>query len=139
MAKNKIRASTDRINLGENIPLATPVRVNIGVSTLCNFHCFFCYHNKETWKGDGKIMSLEVAQRCIDDLKEFPQKVKMLSFFSHGEPLLNKNLPDIVSYAKRSEVAECLEITTNGALLTRDLTDQLFNGGGGGGAEQNFN
>jgi MoaA/NifB/PqqE/SkfB family radical SAM enzyme len=55
MAIHKIRAETDRINLGESIPLETPMRVNIGVSTLCNFHCKFCYNKISAVGGGGGV------------------------------------------------------------------------------------
>jgi radical SAM protein with 4Fe4S-binding SPASM domain len=74
-------------------------------------------------------MTLEIAKKCIDDLTLFPQKITMLSFWSQGEPLLNKEIPKIILYAKQKNIAKCIEITTNASLLTHELSDKLIDAG----------
>lgn len=131
MAVKGIKGNTDRIKLEEHIPLDTPLRVFIDVCNFCNFHCSFCPHgNGEAMKVMPQaIMPIELAKKCIDDLKKFPRKIKMLSFFCFGEPLLQKNLVDMIQYASKQDVAEQLEITTNASLLTRDLSNRLVSSG----------
>lgn len=131
MAVKGIKGSTDRLRLEEHIPLDTPLRVFIDVCNLCNFHCAFCPHgNGEAMKiMPQAIMDVETAKKCVDDLKGFPRKIKMLSFFCFGEPLLQKQLADIIQYAAKQNVAEQLEITTNASLLTPDVSEQLVGSG----------
>lgn len=131
MAVKGIKGNTDRIRLEEHIPLDTPLRVLLDVSSICNFHCSYCVHgNGEAAKIiRQEIMPASLAKKCIDDLAAFPRKLKMLSFFDLGEPLLNKNLLDLVRYASERSVAEQLEITTNGSLLTHELSECLISAG----------
>ena len=49
--------------------------------------------------------------------------------FAHGESLLNKNLPDMVAYAREQNVANVIQITTNGSLLNPDLNMRLIDAG----------
>jgi len=74
-------------------------------------------------------MPLELARKCIDDLKKFPQKIKMLSFFDNGEPLLNNKLPEIIEYAKEAQIADCIDITTNASLMTYEKAEKLIKAG----------
>lgn len=131
MAVIEMKAETNRIRLEEHIPLDTPMRVIIDPSSVCNFRCYYCPHgNKEArMTMPQSIMPAELAKKCIDDLTEFPQKIKKLLFAQIGEPLLNKELPEIVAYASKRAVAECLCITTNASVLTPELSEKLISAG----------
>jgi len=74
-------------------------------------------------------MTLELALKCIDDLRSFDQKIKNLSFCATGEPLLNKSLPEIIQYAKTAQIAERIEFTTNASLMSNDFADKIINAG----------
>lgn len=131
MAVRGIKGETDRLRLEEHIPLETPLHVFIDASSACNFHCQFCPHGSgETRTAlQQSIMPVSLAKKCIDDLCAFSKKIKRLSFSAEGEPLVNKNLPEIIEYAAHRNVAECLNITTNASLLTPALSDELIKAG----------
>lgn len=131
MAVKGIKSNTDRIQLEEYIPMDTPLRVAIDVSSACNFQCLFCPHgNKEAVRCMSQgLIETTLAKKCIDDLTEFNQKIKCLSFFRYGEPLLHKNLPEIIAYATKQKVADRIDITTNASLLTPCLSEQLIAAG----------
>jgi len=131
MAVVGIKADTNRIHLENHIPLDTPLRVAIDTSSVCNFHCQYCPHgSKDAMQNMPQaIMSAELAKKCIDELRLFPNKIKKLSLSNIGEPLLNKDLPEIADYASSNEVAECLCITTNASLLTPQLAKDLIAAG----------
>ena len=131
MAVKGIKGNTHRLRLEEHIPLDTPLHVFIDASSVCNFHCQFCPHgNGEAAKiMPQTVMPVELAKKCIDDLTRFPRKIKRISFSAVGEPLVNQHLPEIVSYAAKKEVAECLGITTNASLLTPDMGRRLLDAG----------
>jgi radical SAM protein with 4Fe4S-binding SPASM domain len=129
MAKYQIKGTAKRTCLEEVIPLQTPFRVLLEASRACNLHCFFCVHGKNNSRIGGGNMPLELAQKCIDDLKKFPQKIKLLTFSTTGEPLLNSKLPEIIEYAKKAQIADCIDITTNASLMTRKKADKLIKAG----------
>ncbi len=74
-------------------------------------------------------MSLELFQRILDDLKQFSRKLKVMEMFNFGEPLCNLNLEKMVGMAKTADVAEKINVTTNGLLLTPARVDALVAAG----------
>lgn len=126
MSKVGTRYTNDRTRLEEVIPLSTPYLVFMDPSSACNFKCKFCPcggANKEYWSEKKKtgVMTYETARKVIDDLAAFPEKIKTLRFYKEGEPLVNKRLPDMIHYARKRDVCERIDFTTNGSLLSRDL------------------
>ncbi len=119
--------------LADCLPLATPFTVGIDPCNVCNFQCRFCPTGhpqllRQVNRPTGR-MPLELFRKIIDDLKEFPDKVKRLYLYHEGEPLLNPQLPEMIAYARQAGVAESIQTTTNGALLTRGLARALIEAG----------
>lgn len=56
-------------------------------------------------------------------------KVKKLRLFYIGEPLLNPHVCEMVAYAKKADVADYIEITTNATLLNEELNRALVDAG----------
>lgn len=131
MAVHGIKHDTNRVRLEDHIPLDSPFRINLELSSACNFHCQYCVHgNADTAnQASNVIMKTALAKKCIDDMASFRTKVKSLCFFESGEPLLQKDIVDIVRYARDREVADTLSITTNGSMLTHSLSEQLIDAG----------
>ena len=57
--------------------------------------------------------------------------VKKLRLFAHGEPLLNPHLIEMTRYAKKADVAEVIELTTNATLLTKEFNEKIADAGMG--------
>ena len=124
----------DRTDLAKVIPLDTPIVLFIDPSSLCNFRCNFCpcgINNKANWSENKKIgtMSYELFRKVIDDAAGFPHKIKTLRLYKEGEPLINKRFPDMINYARKKEIAKSIDFTTNGSLLTNDLSLALIDAG----------
>jgi MoaA/NifB/PqqE/SkfB family radical SAM enzyme len=119
--------------LAECLPLDTPFTVGIDPSNICNFRCVFCTtgHERLLEKFDipKGIMDYPLFKKIIKDLKSFPQKVKRLYLYHEGEPLLNPWLPEMVAYAKKADVAESIQVTTNGTFLTQEMSRKLMKSG----------
>ncbi|KMT22634.1 radical SAM/SPASM domain-containing protein [Clostridium cylindrosporum] len=125
----------DRTKLSEVVPLKTPFTLFVFPTTFCNFKCNYCGHSlgfekmKEKYNFQPETMSLETYKRIIEQVKEFPNKLKMLSLTGHGEPLINKNLPEMIKIAKEANIAERVEIITNASLLTEEIAKDLIDAG----------
>jgi radical SAM protein with 4Fe4S-binding SPASM domain len=120
--------------LADNIPLITPYTINITPSSVCNFKCSYCHlsleeNEKLTVKSRQSFLNLSLHNKIIDDLSFFPQRVKKILYCGLGEPLLNKNIADMVSYANQSGCIEGIDIISNGALLSKKLSDKLIMAG----------
>lgn len=135
MAEIKPIAGMERKRLKDVIPLETPYSVYFFPTNLCNFRCKYCAHggglqNFEKIYGlKPETMSPETFKRATDQLRDFPDQLKVINLSGQGEPLLNRNLPDMIAYAKASDVAERVEIITNASLLNRELSDRLIDAG----------
>lgn len=126
----------DRVVLKEILPLDTPFTLNVFPVNACNFRCNYCAQSlgaKEMKKFNNydvsEKMSMETFQKIVLDSKKFRQPYKLLSFMGHGEPLLNKDLPKMIKFAKEHNIANRIEILTNGALLTHEYSDALIEAG----------
>ncbi len=124
-----------RTRLSEKIPLNTPYSVYIFPTTFCNFKCIYCAHSlgieemKKRYDFSKETMSMETYEKTIEQLKTFPEKIKLLSLTGQGEPLINKNIGQMVKIAKGSNAFERVEIISNGALLTKKIADELIEAG----------
>lgn len=123
-----------RESLADRLPLATPYTIYMDPSSVCNFKCNFCCHSMtpDHFIRSGfkpQIMDFQLFCSAIDQMKDFPDKIKMLSLFLVGEPLLNKRLPDMIVYAKESMIADRIFLTTNGSLLTKQVNRALIDAG----------
>ena len=79
------------------------------------------------------MMDLNLFEKVVDDLdmmvKKYAQKPAQISLFKDGEPLLNKNLPEMISILNKKNLADQLEITTNASALTPENSTKIIQAG----------
>ena len=135
--KAKIKPRIDlenRTKLETVIPLETPFIIFIDPSDKCNFKCKFCPTGntelmKNTTGRNFGAMDFNLYKKIINDLKEFEGKVKVIRLYKDGEPLLNKDFPNMISYAKKSPKVDRVDTTTNASLLNKDLSLKIIEAG----------
>ena len=122
-----------RTRLADVIPLSTPYVVQIFPVYACNFKCNYCIFSidksKRGFISDKTVMELNLFKKCVDDMNRFPEKIKVLRFVGIGEPLIHKNIVDMVQYAAEKEIANTIEMLTNASLLSNELSDKLIAAG----------
>jgi len=134
-AEIKPIADLNRVKLADVIPLDTPFALYLFHTNHCNFKCIYCAHSlgrekmKQEYNFIPEAMSDDVFDRTLEQMKAFPNKFKFVSFTGQGEPLTNKKLPAFVAKMKEANVAKTLEVITNGALLTPDMSVELIKAG----------
>jgi len=133
MAEIKNKQDAQRTRLETAIPLETPFELQLAVANVCNFRCGYCpcsafdlLKKNNVKKG---IMDFELYTKIIDDLDDFPQRIKILRLVKEGEPLLNKRFADMVCYAKKKQPSVKVDTTTNASLLTPELSDAIIDSG----------
>ncbi|MFK5857311.1 MAG: radical SAM/SPASM domain-containing protein [Bacteroidota bacterium] len=121
------------IPLQDVIPLETPFLLYIDPSSACNFKCEFCptghkdlVRNSNYKRG---IMDFEIFKKVIKDLGEFTQPLKVLRMNKIGEPFVNKELPEMIAFAKDSGFIESIDLATNGALFTHQNLTEIVDAG----------
>ncbi|PIU32863.1 MAG: radical SAM protein [Syntrophobacteraceae bacterium CG07_land_8_20_14_0_80_61_8] len=127
-------AGYQRRELRQWLPLTTPFALHLFPSHYCNFRCAYCVHGLPADKirsmGSKKtIMDVNLFEKCITDVLNFPERLQVLIFAGWGEPLTHPNIVEMVELAKRNDVAKRIEIVSNGAMLTNDLSKKLIEAG----------
>ncbi|MDD5584508.1 MAG: radical SAM protein [Candidatus Omnitrophica bacterium] len=119
--------------LAKVLPLDTPFVVQIFPVYACNFTCKYCIFSIDKTKrgfiSDKEVMDFVLYKKCIDDIAMFSHKVKVLRIVGIGEPLLHKNIAEMVKYAVSKNTAHIVEIITNASLLTPGVSDSLVSAG----------
>lgn len=122
-----------RVHLAEKLPLNTPFLVQVFPVYACNFKCGYCIFSVDKSKhgfiSDNALLDFNLYKKCVDDMRLFPDTIKVVRFVGIGEPLLHKKIVEMVRYTTESNVANKVEIITNGALLTNTMSDNLIAAG----------
>lgn len=90
--------------------LLSPIHVQFEPSSRCNQNCLHCEHDKNR---------KNPIDTTLDEFKDFYELMKPLyiTLNGYGEPLMCKDLPDIISYAR--DKGTQVNTTTNGILLKK--------------------
>jgi len=122
-----------RRKLADLLPLRTPMVVEIFPIYACNFRCIYCLLSlKKAYRGyisDKRSLDFGLYRECIDDIGRFPERLRLLRFSGIGEPLMHKNIAEMIDYASRKGVTEKIELLTNASLLTPVISDKLISAG----------
>ena len=131
MDREKREVKNTRIPLEQVIPLSTPYIVYIDPSGACNFKCNFCPCYMSDYRAAERhtIMSVELFEKIMHDLKEMEERIKVVYLWGFGEPLMNQNLPYMVKRLREEDVCRDIRIYTNGVLLTPEVGHALVDNG----------
>jgi radical SAM protein with 4Fe4S-binding SPASM domain len=125
--------SSEKSVLENAIPLQTPFSAHIDVCSLCNFKCSFCFQadtiGKKKKGFPHGFMKLDLFKKTVNDLKDFPDRLKKIKIGNHGEPTLHPLLPKMIEYARSQNVADVIEVFTNGSKLNPELNKALVDAG----------
>ncbi len=113
--------------LQELLPLNKPLALCIDISDICNFKCKFCFQSHKPIK--GQIMSTELFDKIVEDMKQFDEPFNTVNLYNLGEPLINPNLPVFIKKIKENKLAEVVQITTNASLLTQHKSEEIISAG----------
>lgn len=131
--KAAMQQTDDRHDLVSMIPLQTPLSMQIELSSACNFRCVYCMHHNDDNIKNGKLkignMTMETFQQIVDELSQFPQKLRFITLQSRGESLINKEIVQMLRLIKKREVADKIGLYTNGSLLSKEISDGLIEAG----------
>ena len=108
---------------GLNIPLipAGPIITIWTITDRCNLDCRHCYLPKNN---GYKELSFEECCNIIDDLH---QAKNMIIGFSGGEPLLRKDIHDLIRYVSSKNMS--VAVATNGLLIDKPMAQKLKESG----------
>jgi GTP 3',8-cyclase len=97
-----------------------PIYLEISPSGMCNHRCVFCAYDFVGYKPDF-IRTLPLKKQLVEMGK---LGVKSILYSGEGEPLLHKDISEIITHTKRCGIDAAL--ATNGVLLRKGLVDSML-------------
>ena len=125
--------SAKKTALEDLVPLATPISAHIDICSLCNFRCSFCFQADTQGMKDVGLkrgfMQYDLFKKIVNELGEFPNKIKKIKIGNHGEPTMHPEFTSMIKYAVDSGVANIVEVFTNGSKLSNEINRGMVAGG----------
>lgn len=102
-----------------------PSHVDIELSSLCNLNCPMCYTTTDKFKSKvkGANMDIKLFKKIIDECAEYNLFSIRLSL--RGEAFLNKDIFDMIKYAKDKGIKE-VSTLTHGGFLDEEKFEKLI-------------
>ena len=105
-----------------------PSVVEISESGTCNRVCSFCPRSAKDFVDKKEFISQDLVEKLSNELKEYNYKGIFL-FSGFVEPLLDKNIFNLISVVKDRLPEAKIEIVTNGDVLNENRAKKLFESG----------
>lgn len=115
----KLFLAASKLLFGRNRNLDSPIMLMIEPSSRCNMTCPMC-PTTTMQNSDTGEMRFEDYKEIIDEVGD---RIFFLCLWLWGEPLLNPDLAQMISYAKQKNIFVAL--STNGLSLTGNLIDDF--------------
>ncbi|MBI2889510.1 MAG: radical SAM protein [Nitrospirae bacterium] len=101
-----------------------PLHLDLESTSVCNLKCTFCATTY--FEYDRGFLDPDLCKAIVDEGAR--EGLASLKFNVRGEPLLHKDLPKMVSYAKQKGVIDVF-FNTNGTGLTEHVAEALVEAG----------
>ncbi|MBE6033260.1 MAG: radical SAM/SPASM domain-containing protein [Clostridiales bacterium] len=125
--KMKTSCTAERVLLKDVLPIEVPYKVQFNLSDACNLKCEYCgLHKNEI---SSSFMSFELFEKAVQQLKCFKDKIRVIWLVGMGEPLLHKDIIEMIHLLKTENISRDIGIVTNGIRLTKDMSDKLIAAG----------
>ena len=95
--------------------------LRIALNEQCNLRCIYCMPEEGIdFRSEDKLLTKKEIIRLIKAVSQMGvSKIR----FTGGEPLLRKDLPELIQIAKQTPGIESIHLTTNGLLLSKYLSE----------------
>ena len=128
--KNKSRTVEDKIQLynHKGIELPLPTEIEISESGTCNRSCSFCPRSAPDFEDKKEFISNKLHEKLCIELKELKYK-GTIRYSGFVEPLIDKNIFNLINMARKHLPAVNIEMVTNGDPLNLKRLNRLFESG----------
>jgi MoaA/NifB/PqqE/SkfB family radical SAM enzyme len=106
---------------GHDLAPPLPDKISIEINNSCNHKCFFCPN--PTMVRARRLMDPDLVYTIMADA--YANGIREISFYSTGEPFLNKDLPNYIRRAKEMGFGYVYLSTNGGRPVTARLMDGL--------------
>ena len=127
---NKSKSVEDRIQLikHQEVMLPLPTEVEISESGTCNRVCSFCPRSAPAFEDKKEFISNSLHEKLCLELKEINYR-GTIRYSGFVEPLLDKNIFNLIKMARKNTPGSNIETVTNGDPLNLARLNKLFESG----------
>ena len=111
---------------GTAFPL--PSEVEISESGMCNRKCSFCPRSDPDYPDINEFISEKLHKKLCDELSEL-NYTGLIIYSGFVEPMLDKNIYNLISYAKKTNPQSRVEIISNGDVLNKSRLKKIYKSG----------
>ncbi len=128
--ENKSKTVENKIQihnyLGNKLPL--PTEIEISESGTCNRSCSFCPRSDPSFEDKKEFIKNDLHEKLCFELKELDYK-GTVRYSGFVEPMLDKNIFNLISMVKNYLPSSNVEMVTNGDPLNLKRLNKLFESG----------
>jgi len=110
----------------EKFSCGFPGVVRIEPSSICNLKCIHCPTG--TTKANRGLMAPQTFDVIIKNILKHQKQIRVVVLYHGGEPLLNKNFPNMVKQIKEIGIP-LIKTVSNGMLLTDEMIEKTCESG----------
>jgi radical SAM protein with 4Fe4S-binding SPASM domain len=127
---NKSKSVEDKIQLidHQGIMLPLPTEIEISESGTCNRTCSFCPRSAPNFEDKKEFIGNTLHEKLCLELKELNYK-GTIRYSGFVEPLLDKNIYNLINMARKYLPGTNVEMVTNGDPLNLARLNRLFKNG----------
>ena len=103
----------------------SPIELFIESANTCNLRCIMCHCSY----GNDPIESPPISLELIEKIKDFCPGLLQAHLHGFGEPLVNRNLTEILHTIRRSGGPVVFDFFTNAMLMSRKVSESLVDAG----------
>ena len=108
----------DSCSEGKNLVLEYPPLLQIEIASRCNYRCVFCYQTDPSFSNyDSKYMGFMTLDLFKEIINEIEGNIPYITFASRGEPTLNPDFLNMLSYCKNKFLD--IKLNTNASTLNK--------------------
>ena len=126
--KVKSKKSNEVFQLFPNTNIPMPSEIEISESGTCNRKCSFCPRSAPDYKDIKEFIPTELIVKLSEDLAQYNYS-GTLRFSGFVEPLLDKNIYNLLNICRTNLPKINIEIVTNGDVLSITRLKKLFTSG----------
>ena len=126
--ERKKNLTNKNFQLIRNSKFPLPSEVEISESGVCNRKCSFCPRSAPDFKEVKEFISPSLHSKLINDLEKEDYK-GVIRYSGFVEPMLDKNIYNLISETKEKLQFSRIEIVTNGDVLNIPRLKRLFKSG----------
>ena len=126
--EKKLKKSDEVFQFFPNTLIPMPSEIEISESGTCNRKCSFCPRSAEDFEDIKEFIDTELFKKLINELNDYGYS-GTIRFSGFVEPLLDKNIFNLLNICKSKLEKSNIEMVTNGDVLNFNRLKKLFESG----------